>query len=681
MPFSVPLGSERVTIVSGPAGSGKTSLLTQWFDALPADGPQPLWHAAGSWQPTDDVVALIQGAGGGPQRVLFIDDAHQLDASVMTELFNLLAGDRHESWRLVLAGRSCLVTDFDLAGWDQLSIRNHREISLSTEAVSEILLAHRSDLTPDQLQLLVKRINGWAAGAQLAGQAIGSTFALNQTVAEFSGRHPLVAEYLETEMFSSLPHRDQEFLVSCSPLAELTPEACMLMSGDRFSTERLTRLNQECALISGGANQGTWQWRPMAREFLDVKLRRRPANEVAELRRRARGWSTARHAYGEAVSQGAEAGDWNAVVGIVLNAGPRISATGGGASVIDWLNRLPRSILELEAGLSVVAALALWASEGDDARPAIDDWLAHATMVNQGRPPSRATSIATATSAAQAAFGPASPGKRIELARSAMKNGAASDPSWKALCCWAIGMAAYFDDDPKTARVALSECLSTQATVLDRREHWFDPRLTAGAMGTLALMDLEDDIEQADILLSAAQLQSSDSQSRPVNVGTVQLAQARRALYSGPHEDAVTTMTEVGARSMLHEVRVLALLDAAMAFGQMEMPSHQQATLSSADRLLRGMISPGRLLARRRNAAESQPDAVETSIAGGTDLTDREVEVLRLLDSDMSRRQIAETLFLAHNTVKTYVQRLYRKLGVSSRPAAVARGRERGWIP
>ena len=54
--------------------------------------------------------------------------------------------------------------------------------------------------------------------------------------------------------------------------------------------------------------------------------------------------------------------------------------------------------------------------------------------------------------------------------------------------------------------------------------------------------------------------------------------------------------------------------------------------------------------------------------------------MLILLDSDLSRREIAEQLFLAHNPIKTYIKRLYRKLGVSSRPAAVARARAKGWL-
>ena len=52
-------------------------------------------------------------------------------------------------------------------------------------------------------------------------------------------------------------------------------------------------------------------------------------------------------------------------------------------------------------------------------------------------------------------------------------------------------------------------------------------------------------------------------------------------------------------------------------------------------------------------------------------LTEREIEVLRLLRSDLSLREIAAELYLSHNTVKGYTKVIYRKLGVTSREAAL----------
>ena len=52
-------------------------------------------------------------------------------------------------------------------------------------------------------------------------------------------------------------------------------------------------------------------------------------------------------------------------------------------------------------------------------------------------------------------------------------------------------------------------------------------------------------------------------------------------------------------------------------------------------------------------------------------LTERERDVLHLLRSDLSLREIAGELYISHNTIKSYTQSIYRKLGVTSRAAAL----------
>jgi LuxR family transcriptional regulator, maltose regulon positive regulatory protein len=62
----------------------------------------------------------------------------------------------------------------------------------------------------------------------------------------------------------------------------------------------------------------------------------------------------------------------------------------------------------------------------------------------------------------------------------------------------------------------------------------------------------------------------------------------------------------------------------------------------------------------------------------GEPITDREREVLRLLQGTLTLRDIGRELYLSPNTIKTHTRALYRKLGVSDRQDAVARARELG---
>ena len=61
-------------------------------------------------------------------------------------------------------------------------------------------------------------------------------------------------------------------------------------------------------------------------------------------------------------------------------------------------------------------------------------------------------------------------------------------------------------------------------------------------------------------------------------------------------------------------------------------------------------------------------------------LTERELELLRLIAAGLTNADISETLFITHNTVKTHIKHLFQKLGVSSRTEAVAKARSVGLL-
>ncbi len=61
-------------------------------------------------------------------------------------------------------------------------------------------------------------------------------------------------------------------------------------------------------------------------------------------------------------------------------------------------------------------------------------------------------------------------------------------------------------------------------------------------------------------------------------------------------------------------------------------------------------------------------------------LTPREVEVLGLLAAGQANKEIARALGVSPNTVKTHLARLYEKLGVTSRTAAIAQARALGIV-
>jgi DNA-binding NarL/FixJ family response regulator len=82
-----------------------------------------------------------------------------------------------------------------------------------------------------------------------------------------------------------------------------------------------------------------------------------------------------------------------------------------------------------------------------------------------------------------------------------------------------------------------------------------------------------------------------------------------------------------------------------------------------------------------RNAAPAEPFAPNTAAQASLGITEREREVLGLLAAGRSNKEIAQTLAVSPNTVKTHVARLFEKLEASRRTEAILKARELGLLP
>jgi len=104
--------------------------------------------------------------------------------------------------------------------------------------------------------------------------------------------------------------------------------------------------------------------------------------------------------------------------------------------------------------------------------------------------------------------------------------------------------------------------------------------------------------------------------------------------------------------------------------------------------LLRGAVHHGvagdharTLLSLGASSEHEAPDpAGHRATSSAETLSDRELQVLRLLDSELAGPEIARELFVSHNTVRTHTKHIFTKLDVTSRRAAVRRARERGLL-
>ncbi|MGI9614589.1 MAG: LuxR C-terminal-related transcriptional regulator, partial [Acidimicrobiales bacterium] len=699
---SLALENHRLTIVSGPAGSGKSTLLTGWYGRLQRAGASPAWftfdrrrislpsalerlagslrESLGVRQPRNNDPELdllcINDSVPAASRVLFLDDIGFVEQPIVEDLVEFMITLPGPAWRIVAAGRRPLRAPLSLAQRHEVRAIGAAQLRLATEAVAEVVATYRPDLTESEISTLAEQLGGWAAGAHLVGQALAAPAVGGERI---DGSHIEIADYLETEVFSGLRPRDQDFLVRSSILDQPTAEGCRAVTADHFSAARLAALGRQHAFLTVDDDGAGYSWMPMARDFLRAKL---PAEATLQARRRALNWTVETRMFGEAIEHAVELEDWDGAVNVLLDAGLDILITPSPARIVSLTRSLPVEVLEQEAGVAVVAAAATWALGGEE-WAAVDDWLDFADAHARGRPPAGASSLRSAIDIARASFGSITSPQRRRLAQRALDEIPSEATIWRALALAAKGTAAHLDGEPFVARDALVDCLRLRDALVDEKPDGVGSLVVKSALGTLALLELDsDESARAEALLSAGALVPSSLPSRNLGTGTAKLARARCAFARTRSQPAIDDMATVGDGALVSEVRVLAFLAAAAASWELHNEDDSGRFLAEAERQMDSLNEPGRLLRQWQADVIRQLQRREVEgAAAGAALTEREVEVLRLLDSELSRREIAGNLFLAHNTVKTYIQRLYQKLGVSSRPAAVAEARDRGWLP
>ena len=338
--------ARKVTIISAPAGSGKTSLLRAWADRpgerhrlavlqvqRDQQDAQQFWlallnavrHAsatagrAGPSAATPDFNApamvdrvLSEFADAGAGIMLVIDDLHELTSpEALAQLSRLLTN-------LPPHVHALLTTRHDLRlGLHQLRLAGElAEIRAAdlrfTERETRMLLdASGIALSEAGAALLHQRTEGWAAGLRLAAISLAGHPDPERFVAEFSGSDRTVAEYLIAEMLDRQPPGVQDLLLRTSLLDRVNGELADVLTGRPGSERILLELADANAFVESLNPERTWfRYHHLFGDLLRLELRRTLPEEVPALHRRAAGWFTLQGQVVNAVRHTQAAGDW-----------------------------------------------------------------------------------------------------------------------------------------------------------------------------------------------------------------------------------------------------------------------------------------------------------------------------------------------------------------------------------
>jgi LuxR family maltose regulon positive regulatory protein len=347
--------TRKVTIISAPAGSGKTSLLRAWADRPGQPHRLAVMHvqrdqrdAQQFWlalltavrqacAPTsraeppaatpdfngramvDRVLAELAGQRG--RLILVIDDLHELicpDAlAQLTRLLTNLPGDVH----VVLATRRDLplrLHQLRLAG--ELAEIRAADLRFSERETRELLDASGIALSDAGAALLHQRTEGWAAGLRLAAISLADHPDPERFVAEFSGSDRTVAEYLIAEMLERQPADVKDLLLRTSLLDRVNGELADLLTGHPGSERILLELEDANAFVVSLDPERTWfRYHHLFADLLRLELRRRLPEEVPELHRRAAEWFAQQGQVVDAIRHTQAAGEWPAAARLLAD--------------------------------------------------------------------------------------------------------------------------------------------------------------------------------------------------------------------------------------------------------------------------------------------------------------------------------------------------------------------------
>jgi LuxR family maltose regulon positive regulatory protein len=429
--------AQKVTVISAPAGSGKTSLLRAWADRpdqrrrlaiVPVQrdeqDAQQFWlalldavrHAcalagrAGPSAATPDFNAsamvdrvLSELADAPGDLTLVIDDLHELAApEALAQLTRLLANLPPHVHAMLTTRHDLRLRLHQLRLAGELAEIRAADLRFSERETRLLLDASGITLSEAGAARLHQRTEGWAAGLRLAAISLAGHPDPERFVAEFSGSERTVAEYLIAEMLERQPADVQDLLLRTSLLDRVNGELADVLTGRAGSERILLELADANAFVVPLDPGRAWfRYHHLFGDLLRLELRRTLSEEVPELHRRAAGWFTLQGRMVDAIRHTQAAGDWPGAAALLADHSFSLTLDGQAQTMQALVRAFPPGADHPE--LTLVRAM------GDLAQGRLDEAAAHLAVAE--------TYAATAPPARQRRLQVAIASLKLSLAR------------------------------------------------------------------------------------------------------------------------------------------------------------------------------------------------------------------------------------------------------------------------
>ena len=398
--------NHRLTLISAPAGYGKTALVSAWvasshrptawlsldeadsdptrflsylIAALQTIAPQVgtgLANALSSPQPPSTeaiLTALLNELAAIPDPfTLVLDDYHVLDSSAVDAALAFLIDHLPPHLHLVITTREdprLPLPRYRARG--QLTELRAADLRFSPpEAANYLNQVMGLNLSPEDIAALETRTEGWIAGLQLAALSLQGHQDAAGFIQSFTGSHRFVLDYLVEEVLQRQPAGVQRFLLRTSLLDQMCGPLCdaVLRDASLSAQETLEHLERANLFIVPLDQERRWyRYHHLFGAFLRQRLQAQAASSPAdpalpELHLRASQWYEENGSRDQAIRHALAAGDFAQAADLVELAMPAMRRTGQDATLLGWLQALPDEVVRCRPVLSAGYAGALLAA-------------------------------------------------------------------------------------------------------------------------------------------------------------------------------------------------------------------------------------------------------------------------------------------------------------------------------
>ena len=708
----------KLVLVAAPPGFGKTTLVAQWrsssinhkpfawvsLDRADND-PARLWqhlvsslHRACPAFDSEQILPMLRGqvpdlsetmlpvlvnelASLPEQVVLVLDDYHLIKKRACHEQVALLLGHLPPSAQVVLITRADppLPLARMRAVGEMVEIRA-RELRFDLRQAAELIHGVVAvELTDRDVADLVERTEGWAAGLYLAALSLRGRPSPDAFVRQFTGDNRFIVDYLVEDVLSQQPHETREFLTRTSILGRFCAPLCDAVTGSTDAVAIIDALERANLFVVPLDESRQWfRYHHLFAQVLRGQLARTEPDLVPVLHARASAWYRASGATDEAVTHALAAGDVDGATELIARHYYSYIDSGRVATVRRWLGLLGDDRI---AASPLAAHSAAWTAALSGDQRVVRRYLPLIESAGDAGPlPDGIRSFASSAAILRAMFGFEGLGPMREAGLLAVTLEDDPGSRWYSAAQSSLGVALYWAGEFERARVHAQEARLNPAGLVM-------VRLRATAIMTWLSVEAGQ-LTQADEFAREARETVTDPSVGLGNtpqasygylaVGAVLAAHGHLREARGELEHALQLRRKWPGLSPWPKLE--ALLRLAPVLAGVGDRAGSAADLHEARQLLDSLPHGADAQLARLGRLERQLTARSRPVASGEPLTERERDVLRMLQGTMSLRDIGRELYLSPNTIKTHARTLYRKLGVSDRKEAVARGRELGEI-